>query len=93
VPAVEAWLRQSGYPFDWTSPDAGAFLFARYDLPVNSTALVTRLRDEESVLVVPGDQFGMDGYLRFGIGERVDYVLQGLERLKALLDRLPVATR
>lgn len=93
VPAVEAWLRRSGYPFDWTSPDAGAFLFARYDLPVNSTALVTRLRDEESVLVVPGDQFGMDGYLRFGIGERVDYVLQGLERLKALLDRLPAAPR
>lgn len=93
VPAVEAWLRRSGYPFEWASPDAGAFLFARYDLPVNSTALVTRLREEESVLIVPGDQFGMDGYLRFGIGERVDYVLQGLERLKALLDRLPAATR
>ena len=49
-------------------------------LPMNSTALVTRLRDEESVLVVPGDHFGMDGYLRLGAGEHADYVLAGLER-------------
>ncbi|MFN8644817.1 MAG: aminotransferase class I/II-fold pyridoxal phosphate-dependent enzyme [Candidatus Binatia bacterium] len=88
VPATEAWLRDCRHSFEWASPDAGAFVFARYDLPVNSTALVTRLRDEESVLIVPGDQFGMDGYLRFGIGEDADYVRQGLERLKALLDRV-----
>jgi aspartate/methionine/tyrosine aminotransferase len=88
VPAVEQWLRDSGLPFDWASPDAGAFVFARYDLPINSTALVTRLRDEESVLIVPGDQFGLDGYLRLGIGEHVDYVLEGLARLRALLGRV-----
>lgn len=88
VPAVERWLRDSGLPLDWASPDAGAFLFARYDLPINSTALATRLRDEESVLIVPGDQFGRDGYLRIGIGEHVDYVLDGLARLRALVDRL-----
>lgn len=88
VPAVEGWLRDSGLPFDWASPDAGAFVFARYDLPVNSTDLVTRLRDEESVLIVPGDQFGLDGYLRLGIGEHVDYVLEGLARLRTLLDRV-----
>ena len=46
------------------------------------------LRDEESVLVVPGDHFGMDGYLRLGAGEDAAYVLAGLERLKAFLDRL-----
>lgn len=88
VPAVERWLRDAGLPFDWASPDAGAFLFARFDLPINSTALVTRLRDEESVLIVPGDQFGLDGYLRLGIGEHVDYVLEGLGRLRALLGRV-----
>ena len=35
---------------------------------MNSTELVLRLRDERSVLVVPGDHFGMDGYLRVGFG-------------------------
>jgi aspartate/methionine/tyrosine aminotransferase len=93
VPRVESWLRACGHDFQWASPDAGAFVFARYALPINSTALVTRLRDEESALVVPGDHFGMDHYLRFGVGERADYVLEGLDRLKALLDRLVLAPR
>ncbi len=88
LPRVEAWLGQCGHAFDWIAPEAGAFIFARYVHPVNSTALVTRLRDEESVLIVPGDHFGMDGYLRLGAGEHADYVLAGLERLKAFLDRL-----
>ena len=88
VPAVERWLRASGLPFDWASPDAGAFVFARYDLPIDSTALATRLRDEESVLIVPGDQFGLDHHLRIGIGEHVHYVIGGLERLQALVGRL-----
>lgn len=87
VPRVEAWLRDCGHPFEWTTPDAGAFLYARYGLPLGSTALTDRLREEESVLIVPGDAFGMDGYLRFGVGERADYVLAGLDRLKAFLDR------
>lgn len=87
VPRVEAWLRDCGHPFEWTTPDAGAFLYARYGLPIGSTALTDRLREEESVLIVPGDAFGMDGYLRFGVGERADYVLAGLDRLKAFLDR------
>ena len=47
---------------------------------------MTRLRNEKSVLVVPGDHFGMDGYLRLGFGERPDYLRQGLERLHALLE-------
>jgi aspartate/methionine/tyrosine aminotransferase len=93
VPTVEAWLRGCGHAFEWTSPDAGAFVFARYEVPVNSTNLVTRLREEESALVVPGDAFGMDGYLRFGVGEHAEYVVAGLERVKALLDRLTVGMR
>jgi aspartate/methionine/tyrosine aminotransferase len=93
VPTVETWLRGCGHEFSWASPDAGAFVFARYTMPINSTALATRLRDEESALIVPGDHFGMDGYLRFGIGEHADYVMAGLDRLKALLDRLAVGAR
>ena len=88
VPAVERWLRGSGLPLDWASPDAGAFVFARYHLPIDSTTLATRLRDEESVLIVPGDQFGLHHHLRIGIGEHVDYVIGGLERLQSLVGRL-----
>jgi aspartate/methionine/tyrosine aminotransferase len=89
LPRVEAWLSTHGDRFTWIRPEAGAIVYTRYAHPINSTALVTRLRDDESVLVVPGDQFGMDGYLRIGVGERTDYVMAGLERVRAVLDRLP----
>ena len=92
LPRVEAWLASHGDRFSWIPPDAGAIIYTRYAHPINSTELVTRLREEESVLVVPGDQFGMDGYLRLGVGERVDYVMDGLARVRALLDRLPQGT-
>jgi hypothetical protein len=89
LPRVEAWLAAHGDRFSWIRPEAGAIVYTRYAHPINSTALVTRLREEESVLVVPGDQFGMDGFLRLGLGEGTDYVMAGLERVRALLDRLP----
>ena len=42
--------------------------------------LVERLRDEQSVLVVPGDHFEMDGYLRIGFGTRSPSDLVGEPR-------------
>ena len=50
---------------------------------------MTRLRDTKSVLIVPGDHFGMDGYLRLGFGERPEYLRAGLDRLHELLMALP----
>jgi aspartate/methionine/tyrosine aminotransferase len=49
------------------------------------------LREEKSVLIVPGAHFGMDGYLRLGFGEPPEYNRAGLDRLKQLLASLPVA--
>ena len=77
--------------FAWTAPEAGAILYAKYQYPINSTELVTRLRDEKSVLVVPGDHFGMDGYLRLGFGERPEYLRQGLDRVHDLLSSLALS--
>jgi aspartate/methionine/tyrosine aminotransferase len=93
LPLVEAWLHAHTPGFSWTPPEAGAIIYVRYHYSVNSTALVDRLREEKSVLIVPGDHFGMDGYLRIGFGERPDYLRQGLDRVHALLATLPVADR
>jgi hypothetical protein len=92
LPMIEEWLRTSG-GFQWIRPEAGAIVYVRYDHPINSTELVTRLRAEKSVLVVPGDHFGMDGYLRLGFGEPPDYTRAGLERLRELLATLPAGSR
>jgi aspartate/methionine/tyrosine aminotransferase len=88
LPLMEEWLREAG-GFHWIKPEAGAIVYVRYDHPINSTALVTRLREEKSVLIVPGDHFGMDGYLRLGFGEPPEYNRAGLDRLRDLLSSLP----
>ena len=87
LPLIETWLRDAG-GFHWITPEAGAIIYVRYDHPINSTTLVTRLREEKSVLIVPGDHFGMDGYLRLGFGEPPEYNRAGLDRLKELLASL-----
>ena len=91
LPVIESWLHAHDPMFSWIPPRAGAIVYARYNYAINSTELVTRLRTEKSVLVVPGDHFGMDGYLRLGFGERPDYLKQGLDRLHALLSSLSEA--
>jgi aspartate/methionine/tyrosine aminotransferase len=89
LPLIEGWLRAHDPMFSWLAPQAGAIVYVRYNYAINSTELATRLREEKSVLIVPGDHFGMDGYLRLGFGERPDYLLQGLDRLHSLLSSFP----
>jgi aspartate/methionine/tyrosine aminotransferase len=84
-PAIAEWLDAQGGAFSYSPPDAGAIVYARYHYPINSTELVTRLRTDKSVLVVPGDHFGMDGYLRIGFGDSPAYLRAALDRVRDLL--------
>jgi aspartate/methionine/tyrosine aminotransferase len=84
-PIIARWLDDHGGLFSYAPPDAGAIVYTRYHHAINSTALVTRLRLEKSVLIVPGDHFGMDGYLRVGFGDEPGYLREGLNRLHELL--------
>ena len=84
-PVIAEWLAAHGALFSHAPPDAGAIVYARYHHPINSTELVTRLREQKSVLIVPGDHFGMDGYLRIGFGDEMSYLQNGLNRLHDLL--------
>jgi aspartate/methionine/tyrosine aminotransferase len=81
-PVIAEWLDAHGGLFSYTPPDAGAIVYVQYHYGINSTDLVTRLREQKSVLIVPGDHFGMDGYLRIGFGEETAYLREGLGRLK-----------
>ena len=72
----------------WRDPEAGAICYARYPWDINSSAFAERLRSEQSVLVVPGDQFAMDGYVRFGIGLHDEPHQQALARIDRLVHNL-----
>jgi aspartate/methionine/tyrosine aminotransferase len=91
LPLIEAWLTEAG-GFRWIRPEAGAIVYVRYDHPIDSLTLVNRLREEKSVLIVPGAHFGMDGYLRLGFGEPPEYNRAGLDRLKEFLASVPPAS-
>jgi aspartate/methionine/tyrosine aminotransferase len=90
LPVLESWLNRQEGIFHCLSPKAGAIAFARYRLDINSTELVERLRDRKSVLLCPGDHFEMDGYVRFGYGEKKEYMLQALELVQEGIHELKI---
>jgi len=83
---VCAWLDQRKDGMRYIRPRAGGMMWLAYRDTTNSTALAERLRKEASVLVVPGDQYGMDGWLRIGFGGEIAHVHEGLARIHALWD-------
>ena len=87
-PVMAEWLDAHGGLFSYAPPDAGAIVYVQYHHPISSIDLVTRLRVQKSVLIVPGDHFGMDGYLRIGFGDDMDYLRSGLNRLGELLTEI-----
>jgi aspartate/methionine/tyrosine aminotransferase len=88
LPLVDSFVARHGGHLSYLRPRAGAIVFMRYDWPVNSTLLTERLRDEKSVLIVPGDQFERDSYLRIGYGYDKAKLEEGLGRVSDLLRTL-----
>ena len=75
---MKKWIEKNGDLFRMIPPRAGTMAYVRYDLPINSTELAMRLMREKDVLVVPGDCFGMDSFIRIGCGAEKECLLTGL---------------
>jgi aspartate/methionine/tyrosine aminotransferase len=82
------WLSEQDGVFTGTPPDAAAIAFVKYDLEINSTVWMERLRDESSLLVVPGDHFGLDKHLRLSFAVPESQLLDGLGRLSDSVKKL-----
>ncbi|HXM39462.1 MAG TPA: aminotransferase class I/II-fold pyridoxal phosphate-dependent enzyme [Gemmatimonadales bacterium] len=87
-PVLEAWLKRFGDTFTWHPPQAGAICWARYRQALPGTEVVEKLRAQHSVLLVPGDQFGMPGFLRFGFGDELQHLQEALAETERGLRRL-----
>jgi aspartate/methionine/tyrosine aminotransferase len=87
-PILEAWFADQPGVFSLTPPQAAAIAFVRYHLNINSSDLVNRLIHEASVLVIPGDHFGLDHHLRISFGLPPDYLRTGLRRIGTLVSAL-----
>jgi aspartate/methionine/tyrosine aminotransferase len=84
-PILQKWMESHADTFSLRPPDAAAIAFVRYHLDINSTVLAQRLRREKSVLIVPGDHFGLDHFLRIAFGLPEDYLVPALDRIHELL--------
>ncbi|MGH8242056.1 MAG: aminotransferase class I/II-fold pyridoxal phosphate-dependent enzyme [Steroidobacteraceae bacterium] len=88
VRVLEAWLQEHCDVLSCRRPQAGAVAFVRYLFPMASEELSTGLRETESVFVVAGSWFGIDGYVRIGIGGEQNDLHTGLTRISSFLARL-----
>ncbi len=88
-PIVREWVASHDGALTQVEPEAGAITFVRYRHAIASRDLVTRVRETSSVLLVPGEHFGMDGYVRIGYGGAAEALREGLGRLGRLLATIP----
>jgi len=84
-PVLEEWAASHAGLFTLRPPDAAAITFLRYHLDAGSEELAGRIRREQSVLVVPGVYFGVEGHLRVSFGLPREYLSDGLARIGAVL--------
>lgn len=79
LPRLEEWI--AGQPkLTYVRPNAGAIAYVDYDLPIGSRELIERIRTQQSVLLVPGEMFGLGSGFRVGFGFDVEHTIKGLDR-------------
>lgn len=77
---ARSWFGENADLASWQVPRAALLAMMRYEAPVDSVMLADRLAQEARVMLAPGSAFGLDGYLRIGIGQRPDIFAEGLRR-------------
>jgi aspartate/methionine/tyrosine aminotransferase len=82
------WLDERASLFRYVPPAAGAICYLSYALDINSSVLAEHLRVEKGVLVVPGDHFGMDRYLRIGFGNPAAELTAALGLIAELMEEM-----
>ncbi|MBD2463154.1 aminotransferase class I/II-fold pyridoxal phosphate-dependent enzyme [Oscillatoria sp. FACHB-1407] len=85
---LDAWVNQHSNALSYHPPQAGGMAFIRYSFAINSSDLSRQLREKQSVFVVAGDWFGLDRYIRVGIGSTPRYLTEALQRIDTLLHTL-----
>lgn len=84
-PVLKKWLDSHANRFSHIPPKAGAIAWVGLRRGENSAQMAEELRARKSVLIVPGEQFGAESYVRFGFGGDVWQLKQALTRLDAYL--------
>jgi aspartate/methionine/tyrosine aminotransferase len=81
LPIAREWAASFNGFFNWREPEAGAIALMKYNSPTPSVEWCERIRKNQSTLIVPGAQLGVEGYVRIWLGAREDYLREGLRRI------------
>ena len=81
LPVMREWVASFNGFLSFREPQAGALCLMRYASSTPSVEIAERVRVNQSVLIVPGAQLGLEGYLRIWLGGKPEYVSEGLRRI------------
>jgi aspartate/methionine/tyrosine aminotransferase len=84
-PLVAEWVKRHPDVLTHIPPAAGAIAWVGLRGGSNTAELAEKLRRQQSLLLVPGEQFEMPSYLRLGFGGNIDQLRAALSRIDELL--------
>jgi aspartate/methionine/tyrosine aminotransferase len=90
-PPLRAWLDGHSDSFTHVPPKAGAIAWAGLRRGQNSLQMAEQLREKKSVLLVSGEQLGMESFVRFGFGGDAEHLKKALARIDEWLQENRVA--
>lgn len=79
------WVSEHRDILNMVAPKAGGMGLIKYRLKINSTDLMNSLREKKGVFVAAGDLFGIDHFIRVGIGVEKETLDTGLEKISDFL--------
>jgi hypothetical protein len=91
-PPLQAWLASHADIFSHVPPRAGAIAWAGLRDGRNSAQMGEELRVKKSVLLVPGEQLGMQSFVRFGFGGDAEILQKALARIDEWLGETRAAS-
>jgi len=87
IAILDEWV--SGEPgIDYVKPRAGTTVFLHYDHSLSSREFCIRLMELNGTMVVPGDCFGRENWIRVGYAFDPDVLQRGLKGISELLREL-----
>ncbi|MBI1749225.1 MAG: aminotransferase class I/II-fold pyridoxal phosphate-dependent enzyme [Acidobacteria bacterium] len=89
---VRAWAERHAGLLTHIPPAAGAIGWFGYKGKGTTAELAEAARRQKNLLIVPGEQLGMAGYLRIGFGGHADKLQEALGRLDELFVELQEKT-
>ena len=85
-PIMREWAAKNSRRLTHIPPHAGAIAWFGYSAGWSSGTMAEELRTQKGVLIVPGDQVGIDGYFRIGFGGDAKILHAALARIDEWMD-------